>query len=513
MAIRMTGMVSGLDTDAIVKELMSAQSMKKTKIENSVTKTEWKKEKWAELNKKIYSLYTGTLSKMRLQSNYKTKKASSSNETKAVVTAGANAVEGNHKIKIDQVASSQYLTSAKLGKYTDSEGALQKVSSATKLTELGMTAGSIITITAGDKITDITVTDDMTVSDFTGKCGEAGISVNFDKEQQRFFLSSKASGAENAFSITSTNGALGKIGLADVSATVNADGTVSYTGTDALEAAGGAFVGAADSIIEYNGAKLTSSSTIVSANGLSIEVKGETATNETIDITVSKDVDSVYNMVKDFIKEYNELLKEMNEDYNAASAKDYDVLSDEEKEAMTEDQVEKWENKIKDSLLRRDSTLSGLLSVMKNSLQGSVEVDGKKYSLASFGIGTFDYTEKGLLHIDGNPDDEKTSGDPDKLRKALEEDPDAVMEVISSLAQGLYDNLTDKMKKTSLSSALTFYNDKQIDNELTEYKERIEILEDRLQEMEDRYYKQFAAMEKAMSSYNSISSLFGTPTQ
>ena len=48
-------------------------------------------------------------------------------------------------------------------------------------------------------------------------------------------------------------------------------------------------------------------------------------------------------MVKDFVKKYNEVLEELNTKYNADSAKGYDPLTDEQKEAMTEDQIEKWE--------------------------------------------------------------------------------------------------------------------------------------------------------------------------
>ena len=44
MPIRMTGMVSGLDTDSIVKELVSAYSTKKEKYEKEQTKLGWKQE-------------------------------------------------------------------------------------------------------------------------------------------------------------------------------------------------------------------------------------------------------------------------------------------------------------------------------------------------------------------------------------------------------------------------------------------------------------------------------------
>ena len=116
MGIRMTGLQSGLDTEGIIKELLAAKSLKKTKLEQSKTKLEWTKDKWAELNTKIYALYTEQISKLRLSSSYNVKKATSSNESIATVTASSSATNGTYKLAVTQVATSQYLTSAKLNK-------------------------------------------------------------------------------------------------------------------------------------------------------------------------------------------------------------------------------------------------------------------------------------------------------------------------------------------------------------------------------------------------------------
>ena len=81
MGIGLSGMISGLDTDTLIKQLMSAERTRVTKVENKITKNEWMTEKWKDLNTKIYSLYTGSLSKMRTQGNYLTKKTTSSKKT------------------------------------------------------------------------------------------------------------------------------------------------------------------------------------------------------------------------------------------------------------------------------------------------------------------------------------------------------------------------------------------------------------------------------------------------
>lgn len=241
-------------------------------------------------------------------------------------------------------------------------------------------------------------------------------------------------------------------------------------------------------------------------------------TNGKVTLSATIDTDSVYNSIKDFVKEYNNILGEMNKLYNADSARGYEPLSDEEKEAMSDDQVKLWEDKIKDSLLRRDNTLGSLIDTMRSTLQSTVTIDGKSYSLATFGIMTSsDYTEKGLLHIFGDEDDTTYAEETNKLKAALAEDPELVEKVLSGVMGNLSDVMMNKMKGTSLSSALTFYNDKEMKKTIKGYEDDIKKWEAKLQEIEERYYKQFSAMEVALSKLNSqsnyLASMLGTSGQ
>ncbi|NLL73636.1 MAG: flagellar hook protein, partial [Clostridiales bacterium] len=77
MAMRLSGLVSGMDTESIIRELMNAERLKTRKVENKITTTEWKQEKWSALNSKIYSFYTDQLSKLRMAGSFSVKKASS----------------------------------------------------------------------------------------------------------------------------------------------------------------------------------------------------------------------------------------------------------------------------------------------------------------------------------------------------------------------------------------------------------------------------------------------------
>ena len=314
---------------------------------------------------------------------------------------------------------------------------------------------------------------------------------------------------DNASDANASGSALASLGL------TNFDGTTEIKENDAANNGTGMVVIAAkDTEVEYNGATLTSNTTNISVSGLELEILGTTE-GETVNITVTNDVSGIYDTIKDFLSEYNALLKEMNSYYNADSAKGYDVLSDDEKEAMKDSEVEKWEDKIKDSLLRRDSTLNSIISSFRNKMMGAFTAsNGKTYSLSSIGISTSgDYAEGGLLHIRGDEDDAEYADEKNVLKQLLEEDPDAVTDVFTHLTESLYTDLQKKMSRTPLSSALTFYNDKEMNSQLSDYKTRISKLEAKFNEMEDRYYKQFTAMEKAManmqSQQNSLASYLG----
>lgn len=713
MPIRMTGLTSGLDTESIVNQLMSAQRTKQTKVENKKQKLEWKQEIWKGLNTKIYGFYKDSLSKMKYSSNYSTKKASVSDSTKLTATASTKAAAGSYKVAINKIASAQYVTSGKLD-YKDTDGKTAKTAtSSTKLSDLGMSLGTVLKLKVGDKSSALEVNDSTTIKDFVNFCSNAGLNATFDEKQQRFFLSSKDSGEENSFSlsantysseggtaITELNDAVGLANLtssqktkynsivygaiasgtqisdddketlkslavssADADAknkatefyraslnktydisdeekekikkkyesdltlsgddrtkaiadaiekkkqsdieeklktdeyktkiseavtkgitaeevrkaglAVNDDsgvedpasiskytfektetrkenaenaiesavvkfntaiesGITSDNGSGLLKLGLSNFDGAtsykegdlasnmvlskaADTEIVYNGATLTSNNTSIEVAGVTLNLLGTTAAGESVNVTVSNDTSAVYDTIKEFITEYNSILKTMNTYYDAASASSYEVLTDEQKEAMSDDEVDKWNTKIKDSLLRRDSTLSSLISVMKTDMMGSYKAsNGKTYSLANLGISTSSkkYNEGGLLHIKGDEDDDEFADSTNTLMQMLEEDPDTVKEVLSGLASNLYNSLNKKMGTTTLSSALTFYNDKEMASQLSDYKKEISNWESKLSDMEEKYYSQFSAMETALaklqSQQNTLSSYLGS---
>ena len=308
--------------------------------------------------------------------------------------------------------------------------------------------------------------------------------------------------------------ALAGIGLADIK--VDDAGNVTVNGNaDGSLPDDMALIKASDSEILLNGAKMTSSSSTVSVNGLSIELTGLTKVGEPITFSVSSDTDAVYNTIKKFFTEYNSLMKEINESYDADTAKGYEPLTSEQKKEMSDDDIKLWEDKIKASLLRGDSSLGSVRSAMRNTMMSQVTYNGKTYSLASFGICTStDYTEGGLYHIYGDADDSVYADKDDKLKKALEEDPDAVVNVLSDIFGNLRKTMSDKMAGSKVSSTQTFYSDIKMKDDIKDYEKQIKEWETKLADMEDAYYRKFTAMETALaklqSQQSSLSGLLGS---
>lgn len=274
-----------------------------------------------------------------------------------------------------------------------------------------------------------------------------------------------------------------------------------------------------DATINLNGVDYTSKSNSFSINGMTITALEKTDPNNPVTLSTTTDTDGIYDMIKGLFTEYNKLINEMDAMYNADSSKGYDPLTSEEKKELSDDEIEEWEKKIKDSLLRRDSTLNSVASAMKDVMLQGAEVGGRTLYLSDFGINTLGYfnaadNEKNAYHIDGDSDDTSVSGNKDKLKAMIASDPDTVMNFFSKLTNNMHDKMQEKMAAVKdTSSAFTFYNDKLMKKEYDEYTDKIKKQEDKVNALMDKWYAKFSAMETAMaklqSKNNAISGMLG----
>ena len=515
MTIRITGMNSGLDTETIINELASARSQKVTSLQKAQTKLSWKIDAWKNLNTKIYNFYTNTLSDMRFEGAFSKKTTRVSNSNAVSVVTNGSAMNGTQKLNITQLAKTAYLTGGKITAKDSSKSVTADTTLKDLLTdsnsENGQTIGDSFkfNLTMGGETKELEFATDAKISDIVSSLKDAGLNASFDSTNGRFFVSATKSGEASDFTLEASDD--------DSKAALEALG-LSTEGTGDARATK---IDGKDAKIHLNGAEFTFDSNTFDINGLTYTINqvtdpdGKDSDDTAVSLTTETDTSGIYDMVKKFLKEYNDLIKEMDTLYNADSASKYEPLTSEEKDAMSDSEVEDWEKKIKDSLLRRDGTLNTVASEMKKKMMDGYSVtdkNGKTFTmyLSNLGIGTMSYfsagdNEKSLLHINGDDDEEDANikAEDNDLRTLLAEDPNMVQEFFNKLTTALYDKLGDLMARTDYSSAYKLYNDKQMATELADYDTKIKEAQQKLNDYTDKWYSKFSDMEVALSKLNS----------
>ena len=501
--LRMSGLISGMDTDSVIEALVSTKKQKVTDAKNDQKKLEWKQNIWTGINNNIKGLFQSHLATMRFTSSYSKMTTAVSNSSVASVITGDGAVSATQKLRVEKLAKSAYLT----GKDLNGDSKEKTYTATTKLSELGFGEGSdTISLSIGGMAQEsLAVTGETTISDVLTYLKDKGLNASFDEDTQRFFVSSKATGASNDFTLSdSGNGALSKLGLQVATETQKADANFDQTQYASK-------VDGDDAVIYLNGAKFTGDTNTFKVNGLTITALDETKDNE-VTLTTTTDTSGIYDMIKNMISQYNKAINEIDKYYGADSVRKYSMLTDEQKEAMKDTEVEEYENKIKSGLLRSDNTLASLRNLFSSSTSSGIEIDGHTYYLSDFGIGTGSYfdtadNEKHALHIDGNKDDAQFKDKTDKLSEMIASNPDLVTKFFSQLSQDLYSKLDGASKSVEgYRSYGSFYDDKKMKSDYDGYKTTIKNLEDKANDYEDRLYKQFSSMESALANLQKKSS-------
>lgn len=522
--VSFSGMASGLDTDSIVEAMVSTYQTRVDNSEKQEILLEWKQDIYKEVSSKVYNFYTGTINKLRLESTFNSKLLTSSNTTAIKLDKSSTAPSGTHTLSGLTMA-----TSASMKTYQMSSSAKDnKVTSSTTMTELGIDidSQSDIKIVDGNNTTTIRfvealpekkedgilyISETDKISDLQSalKSAMPNGTVNFDSTAKAFFISSKNTGADQQFSITGDVGVLYKLGfiteatpLENTSSNDNIKNGVTYNSEDRAATIN---LSGTDAKYTYNGIEMTSVSNNISINGLKFTITSNTNETEEITVSSSTDIDGMVDTIKSFVEEYNTLISELNDLINADSAGSYEPLLDDEKEGMTDSQIEKWEKKIKDSLLRNDSTLKSLTSSMRNVLSSTLNSNDTYKTLSSIGITTSsDWTANGKLELD-----------EDKLKEALTKEPDEVIALFTAngdsktsstkgLGDRLYESLGTSFKRiANVKSTTSLFNDTLLTDKRTSQSDITDKWEERLETMKAMYYSRFTAMETALSKLNS----------
>ncbi|MCM3113113.1 flagellar filament capping protein FliD [Lederbergia lenta] len=278
-------------------------------------------------------------------------------------------------------------------------------------------------------------------------------------------------------------------------------GILKFDNTDTLE------TGGTNAKFTINGLETERNSNTFDMNGVTFTLKQTFAESpgESVAISIGNDSNQVFENIKGFVDQYNELIAEIGNKLNEKKNRDYKPLTDEEREELSDKQIEKWEDLARSGLLRNDPALSGVISAMRLDISSNVETNGLFSQLASIGISTTsNYMEGGKLEINEA-----------KLKEALEKDPESVENLFrgtgSDAGRGivhkLYDTVDASIKKVQDKAGRATSTDQQfaLGRELLNVGKGIDRFEDKMKIVEARYWKQFTAMEQAIQKANSQS--------
>lgn len=491
--MRIGGLASGMDIDSLVKDLMTAERIPLDKLFQKRQTTEWQRDAYREINLSL-SKFRDAFSKLRLQSSFNGYGVSSTNTNVITASATASATLGTYSITDIVLVEAAKLESNKI--ITKNNDGTTKA----KSSDLVLSGGTEnFTITNGNGLSaEITVTSTDTFGSLATKIANAkdkdsgeslGLRANFDDATGRFFIASKEMGQSQSITFQNVSSP------SFVEDYILGTGNLSDNGVDGS--------------LKFNGYLVDSLTTNkVTVNGINLELNNSYNGADPITINVKSDTESIFNSIKDFVEKYNELIDNIQSKLDEPKYRDYAPLTNEQREALSDKEVELWDEKSKSGLLRNDpflrTTLFDLRRAMYDPVQGIST--NELNQISQIGITTGDYRSGGKLSIN-----------EDKLKEALSTRPDEVMNLFTKaeeesgniaqmgIGSRIYKELNhslDNLQAKAGIPGLTSGDRSTLGKNILQLNDQIGRWEDKLAQIENRYWRQFSAMEKAINQMN-----------
>ncbi|MDF9410150.1 flagellar hook-associated protein [Brevibacillus laterosporus] len=524
--MRISGLASGLDTETMIQKLMKAERSPMEKLLRKRQKEEWTRDSYREQNALLLEL-NNKVSKLRLTSDFTKQKVSSSDDAKVTASITKKNSTTQYDVSNVQLAKPGTGVSVKFKVSDDIKDSNTEINSSFDFTLKGTDGSDEVTISVGEKDTIESVLNK--INSESSKTGVKAFYSNTDKSivfTSQVPPTTESTTQESAIKIT-TSGGSNKLNITDGEIKQNFT-KVDSTGTPESNYTKTGFKDAQDfkGIVKQAGKATVNgvefaldSKNTLDFDGMSFTFKDNIGVGDKkVVISTVKDTESVMTAIKEFVDTYNKVIDQFNNKLTEKVYRDFYPLIDEEKEAMKEKQIDKWEEKAKSGLLKRDSILSDVLTQMRSSFYTPVEgVEPPKNTLASIGIGPkksdglgskFDYMENGKIHID-----------EEKLKDALSNDQERVIALFTNgsgitsgsdsfksqgLAQRIYSQTNAAMKKIGEKAGRTgtTSDNSLISKDIRDINTRINAWEKKLKDKETSLWKKYSAMEQAINKLN-----------
>lgn len=464
--MRVSGLATGMETETIIRDMMAAHRLPLDKITQRKQYLEWQLDDYRSVNRDLKSLSENLFDTTMRQRTYMEKQVSVSNEKSVSIRSVNSTTEFSGTLQIHQLATSATWQSGELKTGLTEESAISNIFGT------GTDGEITIQITApsgGNE--EIKVNADATIKSVIDKINkDTNVNAFFDAHTGKIAMTAKQSGA------------------GDIIVDIDGNATSGVSGQNAK--------------FTFNGLETERATNTFQINGFEITLKEVSETP--ITFSSSPDTEKILESVVKFVDDYNKLIEDLNAKIKEPKYRDFQPLSDEQKAEMKEKEIELWEEKAMSGTLRNDATIQSLLQKMRSALNGSVGESGLR--LSDIGITTSkDYMDNGKLIID-----------EDKLRQVISEEPNKVYEVLGKSGDGENDSGlaarlrtavddTRKVITTRAGNAGAVNDTFTLGRTLKEMDNQIERFQTRMQQVENRYWKQFTAMEMAIQRANAQS--------
>ena len=486
-SIRIPGLASGIDTDTMIQEMLTGEQTKIDKAQQKEQTVKWQQEVYRDVISEIKGLQEKFLSVTSSNSiissnawNSLSINSSNSNVVTATGSAGANNVD--YKFDVQKLA-----TTAKISyKIDDKSSKLSDLSNDFK--DPNFEKSFKIELGDGTESKTITLNGDDTVESMIKKINDSmngEIKASYSEMTGKLTIETKETGANSTLKFVDikidTDGSETKGNV--LSETTGSNSEIIVSSKD------GSFI-----------KTLSQESNTFTIDSIEYTVNS-TGTSE---FTSKQDVQPIVDNMKSFIEEYNKIMDKVYDLVTQKKSTDYPPLTESQKEDMSEEEIEKWEKKAKNGILRNDSEMRAFMNNMQESIFGDNMALLQDMGLSS----SSDYSKKGQLYLDG-----------EKFTKALQENGDKVYNIFAKDSNSVLENMKKTMNKYAGNSSSIFAQKAGLEktasavnnlysNQLKKQEELIKKLQTKMDEREEALYKKFAQLESSMNKFNSQMNYF-----
>ncbi|MFD2629163.1 flagellar hook-associated protein 2 [Oceanobacillus kapialis] len=500
--MRIGGLASGMDIDQLVNKLMTAERMPLDKMQQDKTMLEWKRDSFREINTKLSELDNLMLD-MKLSKTYNPKTISSSMEGAVTATGTPSTSNGTFEMKVKQLATNAInVSESKLEIEPDKPLKEQDAFKNLKTEDKYVLFTTYNEDGEKNEPYKLEIKDDDTLNTLLKRISDDDNNVRafFDEGTGKVIMETTRTGNYNK----------PEIGEEDIIDGINGNPEINFENdffSTLLNMNQEKETGGQNAKFEYNnsGLEMESTTNDYKLNGITFNFT-DTTGDKSAKLTVTNDVDASVEKIMEFVDKYNEVVEKMNGAQREEKYRDYPPLTDEQKKEMSEDEIKLWEERAKSGILRGETSLTSGLFDMRQSWYATVETGGEYTSLTQIGITTSpNYMDGGKLIVK-----------EDELRAALQENPADVQKLFSNstdegASRGIINRLEESLDRTMdtigerAGEGTDTLENYTLGKRMKDLDTRIAAFEDRLTQVETRYWNQFTAMEKAISRMNNQS--------